>query len=202
MSLTVIGVRHGEVHNPEGIIYSGLPGYGLSGLGRTQAREVGESLREAGVVALYASPLDRAMETAEAISEAVGCEVRPDIRLHEWRHWAQWAGMTWEELRTKGREAWDTYTSDPASVTTGESLAELGDRVESWLDDVRRDHAGGVVVGVTHLEPLRTILLRLLGRPAGELHTLRIGLGEAARLLPTPDASPLTAAALGARFLG
>lgn len=201
VSLTVIGVRHGEVHNPEGIIYSGLPGYGLSSLGRGQAREVGESLRAVGVVALYASPLDRAIETAEAISEAVGCEVRPDIRLHEWRHWAQWAGMTWDELRTKGREAWEAYQADPASVTTGESLAELGDRVESWLEDVRRDHPAGVVVGVTHLEPLRTILLRLLGREPGELHSLRIGLGEAVTLVPTPQAAPLTAAQLRARFL-
>lgn len=202
MTLRVVGVRHGEVHNPEGIIYSGLPGYGLSDLGREQARAVAEALRGADVVAVYASPLERATETASAIAEATGCDVRADIRLHEWRHWAQWAGMTWDELRTKGRRAWEAYQSDPASVTSGESLAELGDRMASWLDDVRREHGSGLVVGVSHLEPLRTIVLRLLERAASELHALRIGLGEVVTLLPDPDPTPLEATALRARLLG
>jgi probable phosphoglycerate mutase len=151
---------------------------------------------------VYASPLDRAVQTAEAIGAAVRCEVRPDIRLHEWRHWAQWAGMTWEELRTKGRDAWNAYQSAPASVTSGESLAELGDRMESWLTDVRRDHDSGVVVGVSHLEPLRTIVLRLLGRSAAELHQLQIGLGQAVQLLPEPSADPLTGAQVSSRLVG
>lgn len=202
MSSTVIGIRHGEVHNPEGIIYSGLAGYGLSDLGRQQASAMAESLRNAGVVAVYASPLDRAVETAGAIGTATGCDVRHDIRLHEWRHWAQWAGMTWDELRTKGRDAWDAYQSDPASVTSGESLAELGDRMGSWLDDVRRDHDSGLVVAVSHLEPLRTIVLRLLGRSASELHALQIGLGQAVALVPEASADPLTADQLSARFVG
>src|SRR4051794_9252638 len=128
MSLTVIGVRHGEVHNPEGVIYAGLAGYGLSETGRAQAASVADALKGLDVCAIYASPLDRAMETATFISELAGVEIVPDIRLHEWRHWQQWAGMTWEDLREKGRESWEAYLADPASVTAGESLAELGDR--------------------------------------------------------------------------
>lgn len=192
MPLTVIGIRHGEVHNPEGIIYSGLPGYGLSNLGRNQARQVADAVKDMNIVALYASPLDRAIETAQAIADVTGAEVRPDIRLHEWRHWAQWAGMTWEELRTKGRDAWEMYRSDPGSVTTGESLEQLADRVESWLADVERDYADGVVIGVAHLEPWRAILLRRLGLNAAELHDLTVGLGQAVRLLPTTHPEALS----------
>lgn len=200
MPLTVIGIRHGEVHNPEGIIYSGLPGYGLSDLGRDQARQVADAVKDMNVVALYASPLDRAIETAQAIADITGAEVRPEIRLHEWRHWAQWAGMTWEELRTKGRDAWEMYRSDPGSVTSGESLEQLADRVESWLSDVVRDHEDGVVVGVAHLEPWRAILLRRLGLSGSELHNLTIGLGQAVRLLPTTHAEALSPQELASAY--
>lgn len=186
----ILGVRHGEVHNPEGIIYAGLPGYGLSEVGRRQAEDLAERLRGLPVAALYSSPLERAMETAEVLAEAVGADVVPDDRLYEWRHWQQWAGMTWEELRTKGREAWEAYRADPASVTAGESLAELGDRMTSWMDEALERHDGGVVVGVAHLEPLRTILLRRTGRPAIDLFDVRVGLCECVRLHPDPDPTP------------
>jgi broad specificity phosphatase PhoE len=191
MALTVLGVRHGEVHNPDGVIYAGLDGYGLSELGRSQAQAVADALRGVELAGLYASPLDRAMETASFISSVTGAEVIPDERLYEWRHWQQWAGMTWEELREKGRGAFEAYMNDPGSVTSGESLEELADRFGSWLDDVRRDHTDGIVIGVTHLEGLRATLLRALGRPASELFTIDIGLSGVVRLQPDPEPLPI-----------
>ncbi|MGH2760392.1 MAG: histidine phosphatase family protein [Actinomycetota bacterium] len=196
MGLQVIGVRHGEVHNPDGVIYSGLPGFGLSGLGRRQAAAVGEALSGTRLAALYASPLDRAMETARVIGEHTGAEVIPDERLHEWRHWQQFAGLTWEQLRTDAREAWEAYQSDPGSVTSGESLEALADRVDSWLGDVQAAHPTGLALAVSHLEPLRAILLRKLGRPAKHLFQLQIGLGEAVRILPEADPLALAGEAL------
>ena len=193
---TVIGVRHGEVFNPDDVIYSGLTGFGLSDLGRKQACAVGEALEGIAVAALYASPLDRAIQTAAAIAELTGAEVVPDERLSEWRYWEQFAGMTWAQLRTKAKPAWDAYTSDPGAVTTGESLDALADRVESWLTDATRNNPAGLVVAVSHLEPLRAILLRKLGRPASDLFSLQIGLGEAVRLAPDPDVTPMTGSAL------
>ena len=198
VSLTVVGIRHGEVHNPDRVIYAGLDGYGLSDLGRRQAAGVADALRGAGVVALYSSPLDRAMQTAGAIADALDLQVQPDDRLYEWKHWHQWAGMTWEELRTKGRDAWEAYQRDPGSVTSGESLNELADRVESWIGDVRSAYDDGLVVAVTHLEPLRAILLRMLDRPLTDLFDLDIGPSYAVRLAPTPDATALDPAALAA----
>jgi broad specificity phosphatase PhoE len=191
MALTVLGIRHGEVHNPAGVIYAGLDGYGLSETGRAQAQAVAEALREIELAGLYSSPLDRAMQTAGFIADITGAEVVPDDRLYEWRHWQQWAGMTWEELREKGAGAFDAYMNDPGSVTTGESLEELADRFGSWLDDVRRDHSDGVVIGVTHLEGLRATLLRALGRPAKDLFTIDIGLSGVVRLVPDPEPMPI-----------
>lgn len=184
---TVIGIRHGEVHNPDGVIYAGLPGYGLSDLGREQARSMGEALRSHDVVALYASPLDRGVETAQIIAEVIGVDVVPDERLREWGHWHQWAGMTWERLRTEAADAWEAYRHDPGSVTSGESLDALADRVSSWLGDAAAAHPDGLIVAVSHLEPLRAILLRSQGRPAKDLFDIQIGLGAAVRIAPDPD---------------
>jgi broad specificity phosphatase PhoE len=191
MALQVLGLRHGEVENPGGVIYSGLPGFFLSERGRGEAAAIAEALRDVRVTALYASPLDRAQETASYLAAVTGVEVVTDERLVEWRHWEQWAGLTWEELATKAKPAWDAYTTDPGSVTSGESLAELAGRMESWLTDVERDHAAkdtrAVVIGVTHLEPLRAILLHKLGRPATDLFSVEIGHCGVVRLAPEPD---------------
>lgn len=186
----VLGIRHGEVENPDGVIYAGLPGFGLSETGRRQATDVAHRLAGVPVSALYASPLDRAIETAGILSRFLGVPVVPDERLQEWAYWGQWAGLTWEQLRVEGREAWEAYQADPGSVTEGESLARLGDRMASWLDDVRAEHPDGVVVGVSHLEPLRTLLLRRTGRPASDLFDVRVGLCECVRLHPDADPQP------------
>ena len=196
MTAIVMGVRHGEVHNPDGVIYAGLPGYGLSEVGRRQAEEVAEAVRGLPIAAIYASPLDRAMETAAFIASIAGVEIVPDERLQEWRHWHRWAGMTWDELREKGRESWEAYLADPGSVTSGESLAQLGERMESWLADVEREHHDGIVLGVTHLEPLRTVLLRALGRPAKDMFDVHIPVGQAVRIRPDPDVTALDGKAL------
>lgn len=201
MAVKIIGVRHGEVHNPDGVIYAGLPGYGLSERGRSQATAVGRALEGIPLTALYASPLDRAMETAMLVAEMTGAEVIPDERLHEWRHWHQFAGMTWERLRIDAREAWDAYQSDPGGVTSGESLEALANRVESWLSDAERAHPDGLVVAVTHLEPLRAVLLRRLARPAADLFSIRIGVGEAVCLSPDADVTSLSEQGLRAACL-
>lgn len=202
MALTVLGMRHGEVLNPKGVIYAGLDGYGLSDEGRRQAQAVAEALRGRRLSGLYSSPLDRAMQTASYIAGVTGAEVVPDERLYEWRHWQQWAGLTWDELRTKGREAWEAYTTDPGSVTSGESLEELADRFGSWLEDVRGRHADGIVIGVTHLEGLRATLLRALGRPAADLFQLEIGPAGVVRLEPDPEPAPIAPDALTAALSG
>lgn len=192
----LLGVRHGEVHNPENVIYAGLAGYGLSELGRDQARRVAEALTSRDVAAIYASPLDRAVETASWIAKASGVSVTTDERLYEWRYWSRWAGLTWDELRTNARDDWLAYRNDPGSVTAGESLAELADRMLGFIDDVEAAHPGALVVAVTHLEPLRAAILRMTDRPAGDLFEIQIGLGHVVRLRPDPDPAPLDLTAI------
>jgi broad specificity phosphatase PhoE len=82
--ITVVHVmRHGEVANPDGILYGRLPGYHLSELGRRMADRVAEHLASRDVTYVVASPLERAQETAEPIAKAHGLDVATDERLIE-----------------------------------------------------------------------------------------------------------------------
>ena len=72
-SVTLYLVRHGEVHNPEAVIYGHLPGFGLSERGRGQIARAAELLAKHGPFsALYASPLQRAQESAGLLAEPLG----------------------------------------------------------------------------------------------------------------------------------
>ncbi|GAA1004715.1 hypothetical protein STXM2123_3004 [Streptomyces sp. F-3] len=82
--LTVVHLmRHGEVHNPEGILYGRLPGYHLSELGRRMAERVADHLASRDIVHVAASPLERAQETAAPIAKVHGLDVATDERLIE-----------------------------------------------------------------------------------------------------------------------
>lgn len=89
-STTVHLVRHGEVHNPDGILYGRLPGYRLSERGEAMARRLAEHFTTAAddgvvpdVAVVVASPLERAQQTATPIAEALGVELGTDERLIE-----------------------------------------------------------------------------------------------------------------------
>ena len=81
---TIVHVlRHGEVHNPTGILYGRLPGYRLSVTGESQARSVAAALADHDIARVVASPLERAQQTAAPIAEKHGIEIVTDANLIE-----------------------------------------------------------------------------------------------------------------------
>src|SRR5690606_24562682 len=76
-------LRHGEVDNPDRILYGRMPGFHLSPLGRKMAERVAETVADRKIVHLAASPLERAQETAVPIATAFGLSVHTDERLIE-----------------------------------------------------------------------------------------------------------------------
>lgn len=76
-------LRHGEVHNPDHVLYGRLPGFGLSALGKAQAEVAAEFLATKPVVYLVSSPLERAQQTAAPLAAAKGLSVELDARLIE-----------------------------------------------------------------------------------------------------------------------
>ena len=83
MSSTVHVVRHGEVHNPDKILYGRQPGWRLSERGQEMARTLGEWSKSIDLGALHVSPLQRAQETAAPIAAAHNISITTDERLIE-----------------------------------------------------------------------------------------------------------------------
>src|SRR5215469_9662887 len=76
-------VRHGEVHNPEGVLYGRLPGFRLSERGQKQALVVAEFLRDRDIAHVACSPLERARQTASPIADSHRMDLVVDERLIE-----------------------------------------------------------------------------------------------------------------------
>jgi broad specificity phosphatase PhoE len=152
-------LRHGEVHNPTGVLYGRLPGYHLSERGHAMAALVAEHLAggrgtgRADVTVVVASPLQRAQETAGPIAAAFGVEVRTDENLLEAEN--QFQGMTfgvgdgslrhpqhWPLLRNPFRPSW------------GEPYEAQVARMRAALDAAREAARGHQAVLVSHQLPI------------------------------------------------
>ena len=99
-------VRHGEVANPDGLLYGRLPGFHLSEDGVLMAKAAAAYLAGRDVALLLSSPLERALETAAPIAAEFGLEVRVDERLIEpWNHF-EGAGSTSGPAALRQPGAW------------------------------------------------------------------------------------------------
>ena len=83
VSTTVHLLRHGEVHNPQGVLYGRLPGFHLSELGQQMARRVAASIGDRDITYVVASPLERAQETARPMALARSLDIVTDDRVIE-----------------------------------------------------------------------------------------------------------------------
>src|SRR5204863_8646572 len=136
------------------LVYARLPGFHLSTDGRERATALAEALRPAPVAAVYASPLDRAAETAAILARPHGIAVQTDPRLSEWSFWSHWQGRPWTRIRDLDPDLLDAYTRDPASACPDDPLEGCGRRILDWAREADTAHPDGLVLGVTHEAPL------------------------------------------------
>lgn len=178
-------VRHTEVENPGHLVYGGLPGFGLSLRGLTQAEQVAAHLATRDVASIWCSPLQRAWETAEQIVARFHLPVFVDEDLTEWRLSDGWAGIIWEELDFQRPGELTAYLTDPATLPfSPESLDECAKRMAGVVERLQRQNVDGEVVVVSHQDPIQAVRLLLTGRPLSEQHTDKPGLGSILTLLP------------------
>ena len=153
-------LRHGEVHNPQGLLYGRLPGYHLSENGRSMADMVAKALAGRDIVALRSSPLERAQETAAPLAKALGLPVETDTRLIEAAN--VFEGMVVGSMfRTPGNYR---YLWNPRRPSWGEPYAEIVTRMRAAVDDVRAQARGHEAVLVSHQLPIWVIRLAAEGR--------------------------------------
>jgi len=151
-------VRHGMVHNPQGIFYGRLPGYSLSAEGWRQAEAGAQSLADRSIVAIYSSPMLRARQTARAIaSRHPGRRVRTSQNLNE--VYVPIQGLPLAEGIARG---WDLYTGNRPPY---ESIEDIFRRMLRFTQQMRQRHFGQEIVAVTHGDPIGFLMLWAQGRP-------------------------------------
>jgi broad specificity phosphatase PhoE len=156
-SMRIHLIRHGEVHNPDHVVYADLPGFGLSKRGKVQAAATGARLANAHLAAIVSSPLERALATAFAISDQNGCAVSTDERLTEWKLSTRWAGVRWESLPDVFPGELASYLDHPADLPfSPESLDDLGKRIAGTVCDWAQGRNGGDIAFVSHQDPIHS----------------------------------------------
>ncbi|MGE3619838.1 MAG: MSMEG_4193 family putative phosphomutase [Acidimicrobiia bacterium] len=165
----VLLVRHGTTSTTGKVLPGRAKGLDLSDRGRGEAEAVAG--RIAGLVdgtrvvdAVYASPLERTRQTAAPIARAVGRRVRVERGLNEC-DFGEWTGRALAELSK--RPEWTTVQRNPSGFRFpgGESFAEMQARITGAIDRLRHAHAGGVVVAVSHADPIKAAVAQALGTP-------------------------------------
>jgi broad specificity phosphatase PhoE len=139
---------------------------GLSPAGEAQADRLAASLSSERPSALYASPVRRALETAEQLGSALRLEPRLDPRLRE-LDFGELDGLTYEEAAERWPELYETWMRTPTEVRFpgGESFADLKHRAIEVISGIVAAHAGETVVVVAHAGVIRALLVDWLSMP-------------------------------------
>lgn len=161
--MTIHLVRHGEVENPKGVIYGRLPGYHLSERGLRQAEAAAERLADADLGVLWASPLERAQETAQAIgSRHPGIEIVTDERIVESGTTVEGIGRSALAFLRSPKHWW--HFRNPWGPSWGESFADIRARMMAAVEDAVEQAGGKEVAVVSHQTPVLVARLALARR--------------------------------------
>jgi broad specificity phosphatase PhoE len=153
-------VRHGEVHNPDGILYGRIPGYHLSELGHAMAKLAAESLQGHAVTRLVASPLQRTQESAQPWADLFGLPIDSDERIIEPHNWFEGSRMR-ERLRNP--VSWPRL-ANPLRPSWGEPYSSVKQRMFAAITDAWNSVDSGEVVLVSHQMPIVTVARSVAGR--------------------------------------
>ncbi|WP_026550017.1 histidine phosphatase family protein [Arthrobacter sp. Br18] len=159
---TVHLVRHGEVHNPEGVLYGRLPEFHLSELGRRMAEQMagyfGERQNDgANLVYLAASPLTRAQETAEPLAAALNLDIHTEERIIEAEN--RFEGMSGVKSRLRQPRYWPLLVN-PLRPSWGEPYAAQVTRV---MEAVQHARAAAITLAAGNTDPERPAEAVLVG---------------------------------------
>jgi len=155
-------IRHGEVHNPDGILYGRLPGFRLSDTGRAQAVAAAELLAGRDIVAVIASPLQRAQETAAPIAARHSLAIDTDDDLIESANFFEGKRVSPGDGAWRNPRFW-WHLRNPLRPSWGEPYDQIAARMATAVNKARARAAGHEVVCVSHQLPVWTARQHLTG---------------------------------------
>lgn len=199
---TLLLIRHGENdYLKKGRLPGRLPDIHLNEHGQEQAVELAESLKAAPIRAIYSSPLERAVETAEPLAQALGLaiQVRPGLLDTDV---GEWEGLHLKKLRKL--PLWKQVQELPSQVRFpgGESFLELQERLVREIDAIRRAHKQkDLLVVVFHADPIKLVLAHFLGLPLDNFQKLGVAAGSVSILVAGKSGGMLAALNLKPPFV-
>jgi broad specificity phosphatase PhoE len=171
---TIVHVmRHGEVHNPEKILYGRLAGYNLSDRGRRQADAVAAWLTKNDIVYVVASPLERAQQTATPIAVAHQLAVATDDDLIESTNVFQGKRVSPGDGALRDPRNW-RHLRDPLTPSWGEPYRQVAERMMAAVHRARAQARGHEAVCVSHQLPVETLRRAMNGDRLAHLPTRRM----------------------------
>jgi probable phosphoglycerate mutase len=174
-STLVLLVRHGVTPTTGRVLPGRRRGLHLSGEGRRQAESVAVRLAAVPrIAAIYASPLERARETAAPLAKARGLAVRIEPGLLECDIGA-WTGLSLR--RAARRREWTVVQRHPSGFRFpgGESFVEIQGRMTRTVERLVARHPGVIIVCVSHADPIKTLVAHALGTPLDLFQRIMIG---------------------------
>jgi len=167
-------LRHGQTPMSVQKRYSGRTDAPLTDAGVRQAAAAAKRLASAGIDAIVASPLQRAVRTAEEVAAAVGIPVLTDDGFRE-TDFGAWEGLTLAEVRERWPSEMARWLADPSVAPPGgESFTQVSERVTAALHRVLASRAHQTVLIVSHVTPIKTLVAAALLAPPAALFRMHL----------------------------
>lgn len=190
----ILLIRHGENDYVKKHRLAGrLPGVHLNQKGQEQARLLAEKLGDMPIKAVYSSPLERTMETAAPLAQALNLEVIPRSGLIE-TDFGEWQGESLKKLNRL--KIWRVVQNRPSLMRFpgGETFAELQMRYVRELEYICSQHEPKDILAlVSHADPIRLAVAYFIGLPLDMFQRLSVGPGSISMLWITDSNSQLLA---------
>jgi len=175
-------LRHGQTPMSAQKRYAGRSDVPLTDLGVQQAVAAAKRLASAGLDAIVASPLLRAVQTAGEVAAATGVPVVTDAGFRE-TDFGAWEGLTFAEVRDGWPDELNRWLADPAAAPPGgESLAAVGERVTAALHRVLSARERQTVLVVSHVTPIKTLVAAALLAPPPALYRMHLDVAALSRI--------------------
>ena len=154
---TLLLIRHGQTDSADKRLTGWLPDVHLNAAGKKQAEELPERLAGVEIAAIYASPLERTLETAQPLAKARGLRVHRVADLGEVKY-GDWQGQTLKVLSNK--KEWKTVQAAPSTFTfpNGESFREMQSRAVGAIEKMVAAHPQEIVAAFSHGDVIKVIV--------------------------------------------
>lgn len=160
----IIFLRHGQAENNTKRILAGrTEGVPLTKIGIEQAEQIGKYLKPIDISAIYSSPIERANNTAKIVAESNSIDYKLDERLTE-LDMGKFTRMPYDEIFAKhGNVFLKFYSNDPIiSEHNVETFPHVQKRVMDMLDYIIKKHDQQNVILVTHMDPIKSVIAKVM----------------------------------------